>query len=233
MRRAAGLPVLAAVAAFLTADVAAAQNVVLRYVGPLPPRFRAGAVVPAGTELVAGERLTLLTPQGTRELQGPQRVSGTAARGSASPSLLDGLGTQRRSRIAAVRAAPGRREAAAPPPSLWLVDVDRGGTYCLPPGLQPELWRSARTGGDVRITLDGHFAVATGRPEEPSAWPPDLPLAFGRSYETSVDGTAGSFVLRQIDAVDDSVSLRHQLVTNGCDLQAEFLAGAAAESNAG
>ena len=97
------------VGAFAFSAPAAAQNMVVRYAGPQPAKFAVGSVVSPDCELAAGETLVLMTPQGTRELRGPQRVS-ASTRAAPKPSLLDGLDEAPKVRMAAVRSGPERRD---------------------------------------------------------------------------------------------------------------------------
>ncbi|MET0180157.1 MAG: hypothetical protein ABW194_06695 [Novosphingobium sp.] len=107
---------------------------------PIRSRVRGDATV----RLIAGDLVTLLDARGTRRLKGPGRFRlSRASRPSASDlrrvaEVLRGLVAppRSRSRVGAVR---GFALAPDVPPgprgdTLWFVDPEQGGRYCLPAG---------------------------------------------------------------------------------------------------
>jgi len=127
----------AAIAALLatTSAAAAANVIVVRSSGPAYP---AGRSLPDNVRLTlrAGDAVIVLGAGGTRTFRGPGTFSPGAAvqAGTQTAAAADG----RRARIGAVRSAG----IVPHSPTIWNVDVNQGGTFCLARANEVMLWRA-------------------------------------------------------------------------------------------
>lgn len=129
-------------AVFATLPAAASAGVVVRSSGPSAGDYPVGRQVAdsATVTLRAGDRITILTDNGTRVIQGPGtfRVGEGATRTRTRFSRLSQRGAQR-ARTGAVRA--GESSGPARAPNLWLVNVAAAGNVCLYDLERVRVWR--------------------------------------------------------------------------------------------
>ena len=117
-----------------------ADILVVRSVGPSAKLYPLGKRLPDSTRITlkASDQLTLLDGRGTRELRGPGTF--TAASASSAPAQLAAASADgRRARIGAVR---GIETGPLRPPTIWHVDVAKGGNACVSPPNKVALWRA-------------------------------------------------------------------------------------------
>ncbi|EAQ27649.1 hypothetical protein NAP1_08652 [Erythrobacter sp. NAP1] len=139
---------LALAGAVLSVPGVASAGVVVKSSGPSAGSYPVGRQVAdsATITLRAGDKITVLTDDGTKVMQGPGtfRVGEGATRQRARFSNLTRRNASSRSRTGAVRSAG---EGKPRRPNLWLVDVTSEGTTCLYDFERVRLWRP--TAGDA------------------------------------------------------------------------------------
>jgi hypothetical protein len=209
----------------VTAGVAAADILVVRSVGPSAKSFPPGKRLPeaARISLKASDQLVVLDGRGTRTIRGPGTFTAGVAQGriaSAAPTV-----TANRARIGAVRSVG---TDTLRPPSLWHIDVTKGGAFCGEPG-KIGLWRSDSSKPvtlNITRTSDGASRQLAWQPGESSAsWPTDLPITDGGSYRLSWSGATAPTaltlrVLPQRLGLEDMASW---LIRNDCKAQLDLL----------
>lgn len=214
-----------AAALLVTAGAAAADILVVRSVGPSAKSFPPGKRLPetARISLKSSDQLVVLDGRGTRTIRGPGTFTAGVPQGqiaSAAPAV-----TANRARIGAVRSVG---TDAVRPPSLWHIDVAKGGAFCGEPG-KIGLWRSDSSKPvtlSITRTSDGTRRQLEWQPGESSAtWPADLPITDGASYRLSWDGAAAPTaltlrVLPQRLGLEDMASW---LIRNECTAQLDLL----------
>ncbi|AWW75388.1 hypothetical protein CD351_13205 [Erythrobacter sp. KY5] len=133
---------LALAGAVLSIPGVASAGVVVKSSGPSAGSYPVGRQVAdsATITLRAGDKITVLTDDGTKVMQGPGtfRVGEGATRQRARFSNLTRRNASSRSRTGAVRSAG---EGTPQRPNLWLVDVTSEGTTCLYDFERVRLWR--------------------------------------------------------------------------------------------
>jgi hypothetical protein len=227
------------------AAIAHAQSIVVRSTGPSATSHPKGQRLPHGAVVTLrnGDVVTILDKAGTRVLRGPGafrldgvvvRDNGVAAR--LSRSLGDPASLRATLRAGAVRGVGNTGTlVAALPETIWLADVDAGGTVCVPRGGRLFLWRRATAAGrsgslatiDDRVKLNVHWpAQGWG-----TAWPIGaLPLADGAAYRFTDEGPVSKTVDFKIVALDptaiptDAAGLGAVLFEKGCTVQFDWLA---------
>lgn len=241
----AGLALLGAV--FAVPSMANA-GVVVKSSGPSASRYPVGQQVADDSKIVlrAGDRITVLTDDGTSVLQGPGEfeVGAGATRTRTRFSTLSRRGASSRARTGAVRGGVAGEESDGPQsaPSLWFVNLDSSGNICLYDFDRVRLWRPIAanpqnyqiTDQSTRSSLDVTF-VGT---ETMRAWDPEaLPLEAGRTYTITgplpVEGEVDAApVTNTVSFVALSEEYREQdqlaqaLIDNGCTYQLGQLADA-------
>jgi hypothetical protein len=215
----------AAIAAALAATSAAANVLVVRSAGPSAGSYPAGRSLPdnARITLKAGDSLTVLGPSGTRSFRGPGTFSPSAAVRAGPQTVASSDG--RRARVGAVR------QGGIVPhgPTIWHVDPNQGGTFCLLPNeANVMLWRAdGSSAGRVTITPPG------GRPrtlqwaagETILAWPPGGALSGG-TYTFAQEGVAvpTQITFRTLATEPtDLAGVAAALIANGCQDQLDVL----------
>ena len=243
--RMAGLALLGAV--FAVPSMASA-GVVVKSTGPSASRYPVGQQVADNAKIVlrAGDRITVLTDDGTSVLQGPGEfeVGAGATRTRTRFSTLSRRGASSRARTGAVRGGAGGDESDGPQaaPSLWFVNLNSSGNICLYDFDRVRLWRPVAanpqnyqiTDQSTQSSLDVTF-VGT---ETMRAWDPEaLPLEAGRTYTITgplpVEGEADAApAINTVSFVALSEEYREQdqlaqaLIDNGCTYQLGQLADA-------
>lgn len=184
------------VIALLAAPMAqAAQLVVVESTSPSLP---AGTVVDGAQALplAAGDRVALVREDGTLvRLTGPSSTA--PGSGDASPAGDKGV-VQSLSRLFAANQPsasawgtfrgneplPGRD--ASNPPGVWVVNVVRSDSICVPAATEPTLWRSDAQREQVVVLLhlstgrEADVEFAAGQAE--ATWPKSVPLLDGGEY---------------------------------------------------
>jgi hypothetical protein len=122
------------------------------------------------------------------------------------------------------------RSVAAASPSLWTVDLNQPGTYCVPPSVQPTLTREDDSGplgvvlqeaatGTVS-TLDFAAWVKSAR------WPSTVPLSSGGMYRVEASGDRAPHEFRLFIIPADLPTEAHRIAwmaDQGCTKQARQL----------
>lgn len=239
--RVAGLAMAAA--ALAVVPVAAHAGVVVKSSGPSAGEYPVGRQVAdtATITLRAGDRITVLTDDGTRVMQGPGtfRVGEGATRTRARFSNLTRQQAARRVRTGAVR---GAGEGVARSPNLWFVNVAASGTMCLYDMSTVRLWRPDASMAQTFTIMDPATNATLDVPfvesEAVRALDPEgMQLVGGTSYtitampsgeaegEEPAEPTSVSVnfvtLTEEYDAPDQ---LAQALIANGCSNQLELLA---------
>jgi len=223
---------------FGVGGVAMAQNMVVRSTGPSASSYPAGKKMAndAKISLKAQDKVTILTPSGTRVLSGPgtfslAQGSGTASSASRRLSSFIGNRGSSRARTGAVRSAVSAEVETPSNPNLWFLDVTRGGKFCVADPDRLVVWRPDYTGSATASIVkpaDGNVTeIAWQKGSALKAWPKDvLPVVDGANYRllgSSVPQSVEvSFVVLQNQPtdLDDAASM---LIENGCTGQLDLL----------
>lgn len=236
-----------------SAVAAHAQSIVVRSTGPSATTHPKGQRLSRGVLLMlrAGDIVTILDQVGTRVLRGPGtfRLDGAVVRDNGvitrlSRSLGDPATFRSTSRAGAVRGPGNPGTMATPlPDTIWLADVDAGGSVCVPKGSRAYLWRSstgsARSGSlgttDDRVKLNVQWSAQS----RGTAWPIGaLPLVDGSAYRFTGEGPLSKVVEFRIVALDpaalpvDAAGLGAVLLEKGCTAQFDWLASSLEHLNA-
>jgi hypothetical protein len=186
--------------ALSVATPAFADGLVVRSTGPSAASYPVGRRLPETGRVVlrAGDRVVIVSASGTRTLSGPGNfpVRAGAIRGQSSRATLGryiasgGGGTI--SRTGAVR---GDTTADAPrTPNVWVVDISRGGTFCVADPSSLNLWRPDLN-SDTLLTVERtdmttprqNLAFVTG--QSLRLWPVEtMPVSDGARYRLSGAG---------------------------------------------
>lgn len=235
----------------VTASGAAmAQSMVVRSAGPSAAQYPAGKKLPANTKVVlkASDKVTVLDKAGTRVLSGPGTftLDGTVKRDQTQStqiaSLLSTGGPATRSRTGAVRGAPAKVAPASPrSPSLWFIDADYAGKFCVAEPARLMFWR-AKVGAEMNTKIVSATGASSDIVWKANAanrlWPlAEVPVVSGTSYTlTGSDGKARKIDLIVLPSVPTEVDeLAGTLIENGCESQlgllVETMAAAGQEAN--
>jgi len=170
-------------------------GVVVKSSGPSSSDYPVGQQIDddASITLRAGDRITVLTDDGTRAMQGPGqfRVGEGATRTRARFSNLTRSRAARRVRTGAVRGAEG---GEARNPNLWFVNIAAPGNVCLLDLEAIRLWRPdaefAETYSIVDQSNDRSLDVAFVETEAVRALDPEA-IAITEGAEYSILAPAG------------------------------------------
>lgn len=220
-----------------TASLAAVASagVVVSSSGPSASQFPAGKKLDDSSRITlkAGDKVTVLTANGTRVISGPgtHQVGAAGASKRSTFAVLTRQRSSQRVRTGAVRGT-GTPDQPARNPSLWYVDVTRPGTVCVADPAALRLWRPAadsattyvvsRSGAEA--TSHVHIAFASGAAE--ADWDDNqLPVAEGTAYTISGPGVAqGELRFTMLEtAPDDPEELAARLIEKGCAAQLDLL----------
>ncbi len=219
-----------AVLALMAGEVSyvAAEVLVLRSVGPSARRYPAGQRLPdsATFTLRPGDRISILSPAGTRTLMGPGtcNASGAGCTGRlASGQVRVGTGATR-----------GDPPAPVPHPAdPWQVNVTQSGRACVATGGSPVLWRpSAERAVELTITPQTGAAqtITWAQGQTTLAWPASVPIVDGASYQLNWTGGASPTRLTaksvQPVAAGNTAALATALLDNQCRGQLDALIAA-------
>jgi hypothetical protein len=222
-----GLVALAAAAAVVPVTAAmAAKVVVVRSMGPSAKAYPPGKALTdtSSIKLGSGDMVTLLGPSSSRTLRGP----GVFTASTAGRSQL-AMAAGRRSRFGALRTGE-----VAKNPSLWDLDVTRGGKMCVSEPAKLKLWRpTADASTKVRISGGGkEQAVDFAAGQTAVAWPSQLPVGDGVEYQIALDGGDSQKLafVRVSSPPTDLPGAAQLLIEKGCENQLELLVESAGKA---
>lgn len=215
---------------------AAQAGVVVSATGPSAAQYPAGKKLDDNARIVLkdGDRVTVLTANGTRVISGAgtHQVGAAGASKRSTFAVLTRQRSGQRVRTGAVRGGPPAAGDARNP-SLWYVDVSRGGTMCVADPAAIRLWRPAAQGEGTFVVArpdsseHNHVSFADGAAD--AAWDRDrMPLAEGATYTIkSPDGTQRELRYTMLGtAPDDPEALAALLIEKGCTAQLDLLTAA-------
>jgi len=238
----AGLSVIVVLMAFLPAQTAQAQSLIVRSTGPSAGQYRVGRKLAdnAVVTLRRGDRITILNDAGTRILTGPARIRVDRATPEKRRSIRDlvaYLRDTKRERAGATRRVLTAADGTViypenRPSTLWFADADKGGTVCLADEAQLTLFRG-RAGEERRMWLEplkggeAHLVYVPKAANE-VVWPRNRPpLASLWKYRSNDAGAASAvefFFTRIAVDDDDPLNLAQALLDAGCDNQLNYVA---------
>jgi hypothetical protein len=218
----------------LAGTVAAhAQFLVVRSAGPSAGRYATGTTIPANAVLALkpGDEVVVLDGKGTRSLKGPGNVPASGP--SQATGLADSLTSLTRqtgrgmARIGAVRGS-----VTSAIPSLYAIDVDGDGSYCVVNPSDVTLYR-ADSSGTRSVTLtrasDNRSATvnfAAGQSSVP--WPAALaPGSAPVEVTAASNGQAHVLSIKPVAQPATLSDLTQNLAANACARQLGFLRRAA------
>ena len=237
----------AALCAAAMPTAALADALVVRSSGPSAATYSVGRRLAPADRIIlrAGDRVVLVGEGATRTLSGPGNFPVRAAnqanvdRGAILGRYLSASGGSI-SRTGAVRGS-GPADANTSAPNLWVVDIKRGGTFCVLDPANITLWR-ADMSVDTLLTVQ-----SMNHPESSSAlafvvgqnfrlWPHDtMPVGEGQAYRITGPGltepTMISFVSLNNPAAD-AAAVANALAEKGCMEQLAQLGERLAEATA-
>lgn len=213
-----------------------AALIVVRAVGPSAASYPAGAILDGkGTvSLKKGDRLTLLDGSGTRLVTGPMagKLTTSASMRPNARGTIDELhkiftrAREGRSVLGASRGFSMPPDFPKPlPPSLWVINIQKGGSWCVPANVQASV-----TSEETRLpmTLEMRASGENRRVEWPKGVK-ELPLpAMGQDRAAFTlfanSKSVGEFAVRVIPAADgDIVGLAQHLLGNECYNQIDLI----------
>ena len=235
--------------AALAAPGMASAGVVVKSSGPSAGQYPVGRQVAdtATITLRNGDKITVLTDNGTSVLQGPGDfvVGQGATRTRSRFSSLSRRQASSSARTGAVRGAgtdapPPPPEGPQAPPNLWYVNLGTSGAICLYDLDRVRLWRSTAESAEnytfVDQTAQTSFEVNFLGSEPTRVWDTEtVPLVAGRSYAITGPIASGgeasaapttqvvSFVLLSENYTAQD-QLAQALIDNGCTTQLVQLA---------
>ncbi|WP_098108283.1 hypothetical protein [Novosphingobium sp. PC22D] len=223
---------LALVASLGTAATARAA-IVVSSSGPSAAKYPVGTKVEDSERITlqAGDSVTVIEKQGTRELKGPGRfrVDGPTA---TAKNTTFAIFSQSRQSSRAIVGGTRLGEGARLSPNLWYVDLDRPGNYCLSDPDEITFWRADEK-APARYTLAGAGTAQTLTfAKGASMIATDTPIATGAEYTVYRDGEdapvgTAKFVVLE-DAPQEAEGLADMLIANGCMAQLKAMSNALA-----
>ncbi len=241
------------------ATPALADTLVVRSTGPSAPAYPVGRRLADSDRIVlrTGDRVVVVGDAGTRTLSGPGNFpvrAGAIANGGSRATLrryISAGNSTTISRTGAVRGDPGADAPRAP--NLWVVDISRGGTFCVADAASLNLWRG-NLDADTLLTVERldtpgttpaglaparlapvRLAFVTGQALR--LWPADvMPVTEGARYRLSGAGLSApvevGFALSGAPATDaNAATVAEMLAMRGCNGQLADL-GAALDDGA-
>jgi hypothetical protein len=221
-----GKPILwsAAIALAIGSTAAVANVVIVRSLGPSAKAYPPGKTLPPSAKITlqGGDVVTVIGPSAAQTMRGPGNFD------AGQVSLASAAG--QRGRFGALRAAE-----VAHNPSIWDIDVSKGGRICITNASQLKLWRPDSE-SDMTVTIRDE----NGK-EQPlswsagaalAAWPSALPLKSGAAYQVEWPDSGESSNLDVVlvpSAPTDLVGAAQVLMANGCDKQLDLLVESASK----
>ena len=207
---------------------AMADVLVTRSSGAIAREYPRGARLDNGDviRLRAGDTLTVLGRSGTRQYSRPGRYTIGATLRVASSGITT-RGQNGVARTGASRGLPGIAPISAANRTVWQLDIDQAGTFCMLASEPVSLWRSnASEAADVVVTrtADGeNMTVRFAEGDFSVSWPEDLTAMSGGYVFRGGEGTSGTqveFVGIEADSTD-RLALGGAVLDTGCEVQLE------------
>ena len=191
---------------------------VVRSAGPSSKAYPPGKTLPdnGSVALKPGDLITVLVSSMQRTLRGPGTFT------LAAPKRLAASTFNPRSRFGAMRA--GEIPAS---PSLWHVDVTQSGTFCVPAGERPQLWRpDAAEATTLRIAppAGAEFEVQWPAGEDSLDWPESQPPGAGE-YRVTLGAGGETSKLRFADIgtlPEDPEAMARAFIDKACQTQLDL-----------
>ncbi|MEM1132612.1 MAG: hypothetical protein AAGH53_06735 [Pseudomonadota bacterium] len=233
-------PMLAAMALVVPA-AASAEVMVIDSIGPSAAQYPRGTKLAddAMITLQQGDGLILLDAGGTRSLKGPvtMRLDAPSSAARARTQLVvNSLRNTVRARAGVVRTPAPAADGGflydnEGPTTLWFVDIDKGGGFCVVDKAMPLLFRK-QVGSAKRLRIDpanggeGHLMYLPLDSNE-VPWPKGITDTSKGWLISDLDADAGqtpvAVYARYIEIGDDDpVTLVDTLMTQGCDAQFDY-----------
>lgn len=231
MRTASCVMLLLAVFAFARPGAAAEIVVIESTVSEV----EAGAIL-EDTDTVsipAGKMIVVVEEDGSsRTIDGPFEGALGSTGAAESAGLVANLGKLVRDReesrqvLGAIRAAPGQV-----PPEVFLVDVARSGTNCVPAGKPVRFWRPATMAMESELIVEALGVSESTRLLWPAnsqlaEWPAGVTLSDGTAYRMRLAEASRSFelTLRVIPAeIEQALEQAAWMIDAGCRRQARMV----------
>lgn len=177
-------------------------------------------------QLRAGDRLTVLTSSGTRQYSRPGRYRiGAALRVASSGVTTNGRNGVARTGVS--RGVPQIAPISAANRTVWQMDINQAGAFCIADNEPVSLWRSnASEAAEVVITRTADGQSMTVRfpvGQFSHSWPDNFAAESG----TYMIAAAGSDAHTHIDLLpidvdaEDPLALGSALLSNECEVQLE------------
>jgi hypothetical protein len=245
---------LASTAAALALPSAAlADALVVRSTGPSAVTYPIGRRLPPTERIVlrAGDRVVLVGEGATRTLAGPGNfpVRATTRTTQSRRSTLNNYLSASGGSISRTGAVRGGTSAEVSAPNLWLVDVRRGGNFCVADAANLTLWRpdmsedtlltvqvEGQAGGQARVRASVSFVAGQNFRGWPSA---TVPVTTGQAYRISGPGLDQPTQITLIPltlppatgTAADAESVANALADHGCTAQLAQLGDQLAQSS--
>ena len=214
----------AAIALGIGSTAAIANVVVVKSLGPSAKAYPPGKTLPpnAKISLKGGDVLTVIGPSAAKTLRGPGNFD------AGQVSLASAAG--QRGRFGALRASE-----VAHNPSIWDIDVSKGGRICITDASKLQLWRPDSE-ADMTVSIraeDGEtqeLSWAAGKAL--ASWPAAMPLKSGTAYQVEWPDTGEQSSLDVVlvpATPSDLVGAAQVLIENGCDKQLDLLVESASK----
>jgi hypothetical protein len=221
-----GTPILwsAAIALAIGSTAAVANVVVVKSLGPSAKAYPPGKTLPPSAKITlqGGDVITLIGPSAAQTLRGPGNFD------AGQVSLASAAG--QRGRFGELRAVE-----VAHNPSIWDIDVSKGGKICISDASQLKLWRPDSE-SEMTVTIRNEDGKAQDLSWSAGAalakWPNALPLKTGAAYQVEWTDTGESSNLDVVvipSAPTDLVGAAQVLMANGCDKQLDLLVESASK----
>jgi len=208
----------AASALAIGSTAAIANVVVVKSLGPSAKAYPPGKTLPPSAKITlqGGDVLTVIGPSAAKTLRGPGNFD------AGQVSLASAAG--QRGRFGALRASE-----VAHNPSIWDIDVSKGGRICITDAAKLKLWRPDSQ-ADMMVTIrseDGTTqALNWSAGAALAGWPSAMPVKSGAAYQVEWPDTGESSSLDVVlipSAPTDLVGAAQVLIENGCQKQLELL----------
>jgi hypothetical protein len=215
----------AAIALGVGSTAAIANVVVVKSLGPSAKAYPPGKTLPPSAKITlqGGDVLTVIGPGAAKTLRGPGNFE------AGQISLASAAG--QRGRFGALRASE-----VAHNPSVWDIDVSKGGRICITDASKLQLWRP-----DSEAEMTVNIRAEDGKSQELSwaagtalaAWPTAMPLKSGTAYQVEWPDTGEKSSLDVVlvpSAPTDLVGAAQVLIENGCEKQLDLLVESASKA---
>lgn len=217
---------------------AASAGVVVKSQGPSAGTYPVGRQIAdsASITLRQGDKITVLTDDGTRVMQGP----GTFNVGEGATQTRRRFSSMTQQGANRVRTGAVRGVGDPSRPNIWLVDVETGGPMCVVELDRVRLWRPERDEPQTyslvnQATQDSLDVTFVGTEAVRAVDPNGLVISDGGSYRVTAPvsaetGEASSVVISFAlitEDVESPAALASALYAHGCTAQLELMADVA------